>query len=966
MVAINTKKLLPSSKSVSLVKISKQSSLVSLSENSKNNIEIIKSKSIEIDKLLKGTLAADKKKLNQKKREDIQKGREKEEEKLEAKPDLKKDKVDSKKAVKIGFLDWIKNFIGKTILGYFAFRLIDHMPKLIPFIKFIGNATDFVINLGGKLLDGLVTFIDWGYKAYDSTRGFVKNLFGEDGVKQFDTLSSLLNKFLNLAIIAGMATAGLGGRGKGRGGFGQKGKTRVTTGIGGKNRFRFPGTSPKVTVGGSKSLLRSVRPFLKNLKVPIIAALVDFGLSVAFGEDPGRAAFRAIGSSILGYVGAGLAGAIGLATGPGAVAAAALGSIGGGILGDMAGGALYDVFFGNKKPENKAGKYAGGGPTRGGKSPGGPKRTLRKGSYKRKTKKIPRKPGEIEITSPGSDVGGEDNLFGLFPNPLKMAQKAIDIINPFKVIENSGKNLGKSDYFGPILAITSKILLGQKPNQRDYENVGLGINLLIAKGISDGKLKGGITAAFAEGGLVDPQSISAAIDGGDITSWVASSFKEATETNAQKTLREIQNNLKLKKQEDEYKKGQETLDPNLIPGEGVTVTGGNADFWTLVAIASREDGDPQGQADVAQSIYNRVASGVYGAKTIKELITRRGQYQPTWDYPRKGRFGIPNPEWYSIKDAASAAAATGMSVSAMNSVAANLRNKKYQQEAANFVGGRTDFMGGSNQPGPGDVRRKGNEPNNFFGWFVGPAAKAYGEKNPGPATVPQLGDIVVMGGKTTPDISLGQGYGSAGSKIAGELGRFIKRRLKSPQQFQAVTEHPEHGGVLGVHAKGSYHYSGRAIDIGAYTNEQGPILATIAEFNKLKGVKPVQLLHGKNDAGHRDHVHVAYEKGGLTKPYPHIAMIGEKGREFVIDADSTKAIEKTFPGFLDAVNRAKYDEAISVLRNFASYESGSSEVVVISHENYGGEERDMSSNYGTNIISSEEYENPFDTLYMIG
>ena len=115
------------------------------------------------------------------------------------------------------------------------------------------------------------------------------------------------------------------------------------------------------------------------------------------------------------------------------------------------------------------------------------------------------------------------------------------------------------------------------------------------------------------------------------------------------------------------------------------------------------------------------------------------------------------------------------------------------------------------------------------------------------------------GGAGGPGIALGSGYGSAGSKIAGELGRFIKSRLKSPEQFQAVTEHPEHGGIRGGHASGSYHYSGRALDIGAYTREQGPILNVIAEFNKMKGVKPVELITGRTDpAGHGDHVHVAY------------------------------------------------------------------------------------------------------------
>ena len=546
---------------------------------------------------------------------------------------------------------------------------------------------------------------------------------------------------------------------------------------------------------------------------------------------------------------------------------------------------------------------------------------------KRKTR-FAQKPREVEFENPGADVGGEEKLFGLFPKP-----KIPDSINPFMAIENTGKNLGKSDYFGPILAITSKITLGQKPSEQDYNNVGLGINLLFNEGMNQGQLVGGVAAAYAEGGFVDKRTLEAVTEGGDITNWVAGAFKEATETNAQKTLREIKENTKKQKPESSEKyNDSETSDPSLDVGPGATVTGGNADFWTLVAIARMEDSDPQGSADVAQSIYNRVASGIYGGKTIKEIVLRQGQYEPTWKYPRRGKTRVPNPEWHAIKDLKTASVATGISQSDLQKTAAALRNSKYQEEARKFVGGRTDFMGGANKPGPGDIRRKENAPNNFFGWFVGPAAKAYGAKNPGPAKVPQLGDIVVMGGSGVGSEPLGKGYGSAGSKIAGELGRYIKKKLRQGPDFSQVHRHPEHPpySLTSGHSSGSLHYQGRAIDVGAYTREQGPILKVISEFNKMKGVRPAQLLHGRNEpSGHSDHVHVAYEKGGLTKHGPHIAMIGEKGREFVIDADSTAAIERTFPGFLDAVNRAKYDDAIRVLQNFASYESEAPQTVIV-------------------------------------
>ena len=48
--------------------------------------------------------------------------------------------------------------------------------------------------------------------------------------------------------------------------------------------------------------------------------------------------------------------------------------------------------------------------------------------------------------------------------------------------------------------------------------------------------------------------------------------------------------------------------------------------------------------------------------------------------------------------------------------------------------------------------------------------------------------------------------------------------------------------------------------------------------------------------------------------------LGEQGPEFIIDADSTLAIENTAPGFLNALNKAEGFQSIDVLRNYASYE----------------------------------------------
>ena len=152
------------------------------------------------------------------------------------------------------------------------------------------------------------------------------------------------------------------------------------------------------------------------------------------------------------------------------------------------------------------------------------------------------------------------------------------------------------------------------------------------------------------------------------------------------------------------------------PSEGPPVQGGGSDFWTLVAVVSREDGDPQGRADVAQSIYNRLASGAYSGKNIRELILGTWQFEPTWRYPngpKKGN-GKPNSEWLNITDAKSAARATGMSEGAMKSVASQLMNPTLQKNAAEFVQGRTDFTGYSKTQRRGQVQRKSGD--NYFGW----------------------------------------------------------------------------------------------------------------------------------------------------------------------------------------------------------------------------------------------------------
>ena len=92
-------------------------------------------------------------------------------------------------------------------------------------------------------------------------------------------------------------------------------------------------------------------------RFPLIGPVIAFGLELAMGEPPGRAAFKAIGATLLG----GLGGIIGSIV-PGA--GTLIGAVIGGLAGEWAGGAMYDLFFkgkeGDKKKEETPGMSTGG------------------------------------------------------------------------------------------------------------------------------------------------------------------------------------------------------------------------------------------------------------------------------------------------------------------------------------------------------------------------------------------------------------------------------------------------------------------------------------------------------------------------------------------------------------------------------------------------------------------------------
>jgi hypothetical protein len=557
------------------------------SKNSSEDIILqIEKKVIKIDKLLKDSFAL---KTNQQKKSTIkeeQKEFENREKELEKKKPKKEPGINLPTLPKMGFIDWIKNFVFNTILGFLAVRLIKFLPTLLKIYPVIIGAGEFLINVGGNLLNSLVSFVDWGYKAVDATSGFIKSIGGEGLSKVFDNFTGAVDNVLEFAVMAALISSGgddesggLGGKG-GRKGFDSQGrrvgknvqqryerrfgKDKFVDRFGTKNlknvaqgarrgafqqgtRNAFVGLAGK---GGAKSILKFVRP-LTN-KLPIIGGLLNFGLSVALGEDPGRAAFKAIGSTLVGALGA----AIGsLAFGVGGI----IGGIIGGIGGDALGGALYDMFFNGKKPTQKQGKtnkLAGGGspipPTRGGKSSSStPKRTLKK---KKSTKTLTFNPRKIH---PGRSAGGEAKVQSVFPNPEKKAwwdplgvftgkkqeqqpqQKKPKgkIANPQEFLIKSNEVLGRSKSFGGFSTLIIKTLLGDTPDELDYLNSARGLNSFMQGIFQPG------TLGFSGGGEVDAREF---FQGADYTKIIAKSVKDSVSKEVDTTIRNLRNEMSLK------------------------------------------------------------------------------------------------------------------------------------------------------------------------------------------------------------------------------------------------------------------------------------------------------------------------------------------------------------------------------------------------------------------------------------
>jgi len=105
---------------------------------------------------------------------------------------------------KLGFLDSLKTFITKVLLGFIALRLSNYLPQLLQVGTFIFKIGNSIIELGGSILNGLITFVDYGYKAYSHAKDIVGKIGGEKAIQSLEKATGESTKVMNQILIASM------------------------------------------------------------------------------------------------------------------------------------------------------------------------------------------------------------------------------------------------------------------------------------------------------------------------------------------------------------------------------------------------------------------------------------------------------------------------------------------------------------------------------------------------------------------------------------------------------------------------------------------------------------------------------------------------------------------------------------------------------------------------------------------
>jgi hypothetical protein len=930
--------LVPVSKSINFDSPTSSPEVSPSTKGADGNLLTIKEKVIRIENLLGEQYKNRKKQAEKQRKLSERAGRKEKEELLEKTPQEKKNKGKFNipipgKGLFDNLMSRVFNFLFWVAIGKMLPTIIKFLPQIMGFLKVIGKVMDAVINVAGFILDGFITFVDFGFKVYDKIRGFAGAIGGEGLVKVLDGFTSAVETLLNLLFIIAMASAvggGFGGGKGGRKGGGQTPRTRpgqglrpkvTTTGGRGLNRpdirnplrdrpnvsvsgggtagrpdIRNPlRTRPNITTGAGKALAseatekitkktallaagKFIQPFTK--RIPIFGPIVDFVISVALGESVGRAAARAIGAGLGswagGSIGLFLAGAVGsivpiAGTLVGGAVGGAIGGIIGGLLGDYVGGWLYDTVVGGNDTPNTPSPKTNKKETETQKlQEGGEVQEEDKNlEYNPKTGKVRRK----KIRIPDISQAAKDNKDVSKVYTSEGAKKIIDLANSVKDVPIIGSSM-----FSAL-----NLALGNKPNQMLTRAIAYDLmsfsNLDSFENLSGSFSKLNALVAMEGGGEVKR-----------LVSLNDSDFETSAQTLSIFLDKKINNEKVQKITEQDKKEASKNAwwDPlGLFSGSGggsTSSSGGSTSSSGGIAGPAGTSGDKLTMTRNLMrdlGLTSEQASGIVGnmdAESGVENARPQGS-SPGTKAPLivDGKTGYGLVQWTSIdrqQKLYDFAKSKGDDMS--KPLPMDTEYQFFLKEIRGDYGyvldqikntqdakkSSTIFMQEYERPAGYRTQAKIDERWRFTKPILDAIKDGQGTATEGSGT------FIPAPSPTSGPNSSSDNMGE-GSKLAGQLGRFIKTKLKSPENFSQVHRHPEHPpySLTSGHSDNSYHYKGRALDIGAHTYEQQPILDVISQFNRKTGATPVELLHGRNEPNdHHNHVHVAYEGGGLIRP----------------------------------------------------------------------------------------------------
>jgi hypothetical protein len=351
-----------------------------------------------------------------------------------------------------------------------------------------------------------------------------------------------------------------------------------------------------------------------------------------------------------------------------------------------------------------------------------PKTPITRGVEKPKNKKVfkPKPNIQTQKTRPGADVGGPEKVKEIYGERISIADYIpfLSFMRPdrksgYHALLSTSEEYKKPKYddilgIGNLMGASVDTALGQKPERKTYTQFADGIKYLVNYGISD------------------PEGFEKL----DIEQMIRQIVEPKFETALNKVRGEINKKVEEEGGDSPGGGGGGGLDGG-IPGDeyGDPLASSSKDLPLLAAIAALESGSAQGQADVAQSVYNRLGDSItsksgYG-NTLRDVLLKDNQYQPAFIDPNSSSgFGAKtDPIFKKITDENSAIDAMasfykkkGRGVSRAEiqkqyrSAVSAISNPKLQENARKHVGGRTEFKG---YPVPGAVWRGSSSDNRF-------------------------------------------------------------------------------------------------------------------------------------------------------------------------------------------------------------------------------------------------------------